>query len=386
MDNMIWSGDILWLILCILERLLALYAVYHLAEPGIRRLNDQITWWSITAKWWPRHTLPQKASRDGPMLYEALPTHPVCIRLLIIEPDSLDRVVRGRLVIRPLTECTGQYEALSYVWGSTNDQHEIIVNDCSVSVTRNLLDALQGLRPRKEFRVLWIDALCINQDDMEEKGQQVRMMDQIYACAAEIQIWLGQENDSTAHGMLALAHLAAVDGSSANTPPRRFIPVERDGLEDILGRVWFSRVWVAQEAALATKATINVGSQSVSWDKTSIFRFLKRLQYAENMSLWQEGVACDMRNLRDLLELGSRLAGSTIKEDLMGAVHERRHLKCVDPRDHIYANLSLAKDAKDFQVDYTAPVTDVFERLYHYTRIKYKDMWSGLVEPATTRQ
>lgn len=211
-------------------------------------------------------------------------------------------------------------------------------------------------------------------------------MDQIYACAVEVQIWLGKENDSTAHGMLALAHLAAVDGSGANTPPRRFDRAERDGLEDILGRDWFSRVWVAQEAALSTKATINVGSQSVSWDKTSIFRFLKRLQYAENMSLWQEGAACDMRSLKELLELGSRLSGSAIKEDLMGAVHERRHLKYLDPRDHIYANLSLATDSKDFQDDYTASVADTFEKLYHYTRIKYKDMWSGLAELAATRQ
>lgn len=178
---MVWSGNILWLFLSVLERLLALYAVYHLAEPGIRRLNDQIIWWSITTKWWPRHTLSQKvslaypdspteccsltllqASRDGPMLYQALPTHPVCIRLLIIEPDSSDRVVRGHLVTRPLAECTGQYEALSYVWGSNNDPQEIIVNDCSVLVTRNLLHALQGLRQRKKFRVLWIDALCID--------------------------------------------------------------------------------------------------------------------------------------------------------------------------------------------------------------------------------
>lgn len=136
---MVRSGNILWLFLSVLERLLALYAVYHLAEPGIRRLNDQIIWWSITAKWWPRHTLSQKASLaypdspteccsltllqasgDGPMLYQALPTHPVCIRLLIIE-------------------------ALSYVWGSNNDPQEIIVNDCSVLVTRNLLHALQGI-------------------------------------------------------------------------------------------------------------------------------------------------------------------------------------------------------------------------------------------------
>lgn len=62
------------------------------------------------------------------------------------------------------------------------------------------------------------------------------MMDQIYASAAEVQIWLGKENYSTAHGMLALAHLAAVDGSGAKTPPRRFDRAERDGLEDILGR------------------------------------------------------------------------------------------------------------------------------------------------------
>lgn len=93
-----------------------------------------------------------------------------------------------------------------------------------------------------------------------------------------------------------------------------------------------------------------------------------------------------MRSPRELLELGSRLAGSTIKEDLMDAVHERRHLKCLDPRDHIDANLSLAKDPKDFQVDYTASVADTFEKLYHYTRIKYKDMWSGLAELAATRQ
>jgi hypothetical protein len=73
------------------------------------------------------------------------------------------------------------YEALSYVWGPEDDfGHQVTVNDVRVNVRVNLWDALRTLRLAESVRVLWIDALCINQDDVNEKNQQVGIMQDIY--------------------------------------------------------------------------------------------------------------------------------------------------------------------------------------------------------------
>ncbi|EOA84348.1 uncharacterized protein SETTUDRAFT_61258, partial [Exserohilum turcica Et28A] len=83
-----------------------------------------------------------------------------------------------------------RFRALSYVWGDQTDQRIIKVNGCTFKVNQNLFGALMGI-VRSKTIVIWIDAICINQKDDEEKGWQVAMMGDIYRKASKVFAWLG---------------------------------------------------------------------------------------------------------------------------------------------------------------------------------------------------
>ncbi|OAG13561.1 heterokaryon incompatibility, partial [Alternaria alternata] len=84
------------------------------------------------------------------------------------------------------------FEALSYVWGSQEGLKQITCNNMSLSVTKNLFEALMALREGDdEDRYLWVDAICIDQNNPAEKAVQVRNMLTIYEKAVRVIAWLG---------------------------------------------------------------------------------------------------------------------------------------------------------------------------------------------------
>ncbi|KAM7185053.1 Heterokaryon incompatibility protein (HET) domain containing protein [Naviculisporaceae sp. PSN 640] len=123
------------------------------------------------------------------------------IRLLAIFPGDWNDQIRAEL--RPVSlDANPQYRALSYVWGDTNNQPAITVNGLEFHVTKNLFVALRRLRPDPgnhhggndiEPLLLWVDAICIDQGNNEEKSAQVAMMARIYASCHECFVWLGEQ-------------------------------------------------------------------------------------------------------------------------------------------------------------------------------------------------
>jgi hypothetical protein len=89
------------------------------------------------------------------------------------------------------------YVALSYAWGGIETPYEIMINGSRKAVTKNLYLALRYLRSRKQDRILWIDAICTDQDNDQERGHQVRQMTSIYSQAERVIIWLGLATPDT---------------------------------------------------------------------------------------------------------------------------------------------------------------------------------------------
>ncbi|KAF2083576.1 HET-domain-containing protein, partial [Saccharata proteae CBS 121410] len=147
------------------------------------------------------------------------------------------------------------YEALSYVWGSTDRPESVIMHHGN-----NLRIALCGLRKSSDFRVVWVDSLCINQDDLLERGTQVALMWRIYRQASHVVIWLGEEEHYTTDAVFAIHKFA----TSANIPkkfpfrqPELFIPVElQHAVIAMLRHPWFTRLWVFQESIAAQETTV----------------------------------------------------------------------------------------------------------------------------------
>ncbi|KAJ4289863.1 hypothetical protein N0V90_011196 [Kalmusia sp. IMI 367209] len=96
-----------------------------------------------------------------------------------------------------VTDYVAQFDALSYCWGDPKCTHIIVCNDIDLPINGNLYQALRALRnPGHQSRYLWVDAICINQDDEIEKSHQVFHMLQIYQLANKVIAWLGAANDN----------------------------------------------------------------------------------------------------------------------------------------------------------------------------------------------
>lgn len=121
--------------------------------------------------------------------------NPQTIRVLELEP-ALKRTspLKGRLIEVDLDAVSSQqreYDALSYVWGSSEGDQPIVFDNKQLRITQNCDSALRQLRSRTRKIRLWVDAVCINQQDLMDRGHQVNMMGKIYQRARKVHIWLG---------------------------------------------------------------------------------------------------------------------------------------------------------------------------------------------------
>ncbi|KAH6672384.1 heterokaryon incompatibility protein-domain-containing protein [Halenospora varia] len=203
------------------------------------------------------------------------------IRLLRLQPGTRDQEITCELVEHNLSEENGfSYEALSWCWGNGARNHKIIIR-CGVStfasmIPQNLLEALMELRLEKSVRTLWVDALCINQEDPEEKSIQIPMMSPIYRRAEKVCIWLGQDEhdglgiDFIKNEVLKLDSFNdLVQGTVTGDTWRAIL--------DMLQAQWFLRRWILQEILFARDAVVYYGSESISWEDfaDAISLFLK---------------------------------------------------------------------------------------------------------------
>lgn len=154
-----------------------------------------------------------------------------------------------------------KYDALSYVWGSENGLTALKLNGERHFVRQNLFIALKHLRLEHEPRILWIDALCINQSNDGERGHQVTQMGMIYQGAAVVRVWLGLPDPSTddAFPYLWRRHTAKQVLPKATK-------ASTEGLKRLCMRDYWDRLWIIQEVLLAEKIEIHCGSLIMAWD------------------------------------------------------------------------------------------------------------------------
>ncbi|KAG9503337.1 hypothetical protein J7337_006182 [Fusarium musae] len=244
------------------------------------------------------------SARGSSGVYRHLPGRDA-FRLLEILPDD-SGTLQCKLHVCSLNESEAAYEALSYTWGkpdSSSDQKiEIIANGVnhSMIISGNLYIALRELRGINTSRLIWADAICINQKDVAERGQQVALMGRIFNSAWQVIIWLGEEKDRCCCGNTVLERsLSSIsDGFSEicsvvnewlaqaghKTVEATYLGISQDGqstvhhakiddrgglnfgMTELFLRRWFSRIWVLQEVVLAKQALVQLGSYQIPWE------------------------------------------------------------------------------------------------------------------------
>jgi len=130
------------------------------------------------------------ADGRAPFVYSPLDPSKDCIRLLSVEASRNVTALQCRLTHVNFSD-RPRYQALSYMWGDESEKKLILVDGKKFYVTRNLYDAIHFLRRCKPHCLFWIDAICINQDDVHEKNRQIRIMPHIYFRATTVIAWLG---------------------------------------------------------------------------------------------------------------------------------------------------------------------------------------------------
>ena len=304
-------------------------------------------------------------------LYEPLNPALVEIRLLDLLPSKkpesdIQCKLRTVSLIGGLQQ-SGGFEALSYTWGDPTIQKHIIVNDQQVKVTQNLETFLRQRRHDSETVSLWVDAVCINQQDLDEKNAQIPLMNLIYAFANRLTVWLGPEADDSSHAMETLHDLGS-------TSPYEKLGLlshrSTQALQKLLGRPWWTRVWIIQELAIGgmgikiDRLELRCGPSTIPWRATVVA--------AARIRAHQDDLRQPFPNITNILELDSlretahrflQLVGRPISQDFsFDLLCRYRHFAATNPRDKLYAIINMfARHARQqHPTRYDVDVRDVF--------------------------
>ena len=181
-----------------------------------------------------------------------------------------------------------RYEALSYTWGLPQKTESVLIDTPTetrcLGIGHNLATALRHLRFKYKHRILWNDAICINQEDFDERSKQVRRMADVYRMADRVVVWLGQESEDSKLACATILHLGSQvelssDSNSSLQSPgctepewwrgEQSLPYTEQqwqSLYNLLERQWFSRLWIWQEVRVANhQAIVQCGTDQFGW-------------------------------------------------------------------------------------------------------------------------
>lgn len=283
----------------------------------------------------------------------SLPT-PNHIRLVSLQPGT-DELITCELIIAEL-HSNISYEALSYTWGDPDDRQTVLVKSHEherpkeLSVTSNCVSALHRLRYQDRPRILWIDALSIDQSNLAERNHQVSLMAAIYSSATNVAIYLGEASEDSD---LAIDFIVECDKPSSDTNSLSYPKSDELvlALRSFFYRPWFTRVWVIQEVVLPATGIAYCGNKTLSW---SAIKHFKRWT-TTNKWLQQLPFVVSAPNLSRTLYY--------VEPPMLKLLIQARHCEATDPRDKVYSMLSLL-DTSDKQFSlkprYEDPVAKVY--------------------------
>lgn len=278
-------------------------------------------------------------------IYTSIHTNVGEIRVLEILPGEENSTVECRLHLAN-SRYLKDHTALSYCWGNSEKKSLIYINDCPVSILWNLEAALRELR-RRNVSLVWIDALCINQDDMQEKSDQLLRIQEIYTRAKETLAWLGPDFD--AHAKSTFNFLSLLDRKAPQAAYIKALEsLELSGdpdfrwitpLRKLCSLPFWKRTWIVQELALSKSVKFIWGSHDIPMDV-----FLPQLARTTRLmfQLQSDLGYASIQNLSTLLKKAS-IQGSD-RLELATCLSLTSLLRATEIKDHIFGVLNLCTD------------------------------------------
>ncbi|KAK8017488.1 heterokaryon incompatibility protein [Apiospora rasikravindrae] len=271
---------------------------------------------------------------------------------------------------------TEPYIAVSYCWGTSNERKKIMIDNIELEVPESSVRTLRKLL-RGPGELIWIDAICINQQDQSEKGDQVAMMKDIYSEASEVRIWLGELPTNVVHrakdcitqvyeqcrqttnGFEDLALHFYGTGTSGFRYSEAALPdgCDWEAIRAVYSLPWFTRLWVVQEIGLARKATCYIGKSTIDAETLTLSaRWMVHRRYTRHFGGQEiEGI----ENASSMY----RPVGRPLSNQL-----RRMHRQnCKDPRDRVYGLLGLLRPSIATAIipDYNKSLVQVYADAIH---------------------
>ncbi|RGP78862.1 hypothetical protein FLONG3_3061 [Fusarium longipes] len=327
-------------------------------------------------------------------------------RLLTINPSrEKDRTLAISCTLQQyqIVDCP-PYEGMSYTWGDDEATKTILVNGCAFAIRPNLFSALESLRNNDDSRTVWIDAICINQQDEQERNNQVLQMNNIYSCAALVNVWLGDATTASDAGVDFLQQLSSClynggqtllptipssigllgsNTSQQETSPATFYPGTPKAYLDLYGpvlsllddprmvyklnesvallaRPWWRRMWTLQESVLCRKVICWCGSRTFPMEYIHSLAYFVYFSLAFNT--WRGRPVPDEVSLVGLwrsVDLREHIV-SRRRIRLTLAFHSTWDRVASDAKDKIFGLLGLVGRRYDLQPEYSWPVEKVY--------------------------
>ncbi|KAF4637235.1 hypothetical protein G7Y89_g851 [Cudoniella acicularis] len=287
------------------------------------------------------------------------------IRLLRLKSDENSNAPINCTLFHTTLSEAPRYVALSYTWGDRSGSRQILIGGEVISVTPNLKHALQRLRrPSGEDLILWVDAICINQENIPERNIQTAGMRRIYQNAESVAVWLGIEYKGS--------ELALELARELNLLQRDEIidlikdPARTEHLEALVllfRRQYWWRIWVIQEVSCAKDATVYCGLEAISWAELDNLSDILREHEIHLRDLFYRSPSY----VRTLTHGGprglqvSRFSPKLSAPPLLELLLSHKGKKSTDPKDKVYALVGISSSRGTFgDIDYSRSLKDIY--------------------------
>jgi hypothetical protein len=276
-----------------------------------------------------------------------------------------------------------RFEALSYTWGSQIDTYPISCNRRLLRIHHNLHNALPYLAQRNEDSAetlpLWIDAVCINQADDNEKSIQINLMNLIYKQASKVWAWLGLAEEQSKLSLLMsllptiVAYNKQITAFNHVSEPER--PAElrqidityRTAILHLFRNQWFYRVWVIQEASLTSNITFLCGHHEIEF--TALQDAIQTQVF--NRWVWYDAAGSVVKapymsvDVEALTQIRTFFRSQLVDESQPTVVWRSLRLillmapnfDCFSPRDRVLGMMGLLKEMDHNVPDFTDAVS-----------------------------
>lgn len=323
--------------------------------------------------------MPETINAMAASIYEPLHEDGDTFRLMRVHPSPrFEDEIKVDLIIAQLSE-SPSYEALSYVWGPPPNEGAVTTKGIELAIRGNLDEFVRVIRDQSQSRIVYADAICINQADIHERASQIQIMGGIYRNAKAVLSYLGPGDDNTDAVMRGSTKVNIDDyiiTQEISEGERGFwkegifeeaeLQVLKSTMFQLVHREYWKRAWIIQECLLGKDVQIFCGHASASWEEF-LTMYMMLIDKEPRAKVYNWGYVDDEWTTITRFD---HIAGQRSRMDkfpchLADIVTYFVAAESTDPRDMLYAFLGLMKESdpghpRRMVADYTVTATELF--------------------------